>query len=50
MHADRVHELRHSQGVNIQTHRRQVRTEAGNKHSLAEYVFMPGKWQGGAHE
>ncbi|MES9922487.1 MAG: helix-turn-helix domain-containing protein [Candidatus Thiodiazotropha endolucinida] len=50
MPAARVHELRYGQGINIQTYRRHVHTESGNEHSVAEYVLMPGKWQGGAHE
>jgi hypothetical protein len=50
MPAARVHELRHDYGVNIQTHRRRVHTEAGKKHNVAEYVLMPGKWEGCAHE
>ncbi len=48
MPAARVYELRHRDGHNIQTHRRYEATEAGKQHSVAEYVLMPGKWQGGA--
>lgn len=47
MPAARVHELRHIEGLNIQTHRRNAPTETGKQHSVAEYVLMPGKWQGG---
>lgn len=46
MPASRVHELRYDYGFNIQTHRRYVNTEAGNKHNVAEYVLMSGKWRG----
>ncbi|MBT2988021.1 MAG: helix-turn-helix domain-containing protein [Candidatus Thiodiazotropha sp. (ex Ctena orbiculata)] len=50
MPAARVHELRHGQGFNIQTHRCYVHTESGNEHSVAEYVLMPGKWRGVTHD
>jgi len=46
MPATRVHELRWQEGRNIQTHYRQVETAPGRKHTVAEYVLMPGKWQG----
>lgn len=46
MPAARIHELRWQRGFNILTHYREVETVPGRKHTVAEYVLMPGKWQG----
>ena len=42
----RVHELRHRQGVNIQTVWEQQDTGLG-LHRVGRYVLLPGKYKGG---
>ncbi|MEO8401838.1 MAG: helix-turn-helix domain-containing protein [Gammaproteobacteria bacterium] len=46
--AARVYELRHNLGYNIQTHWIEDDNPGGGSHRVANYVLMPGKWQGGA--
>lgn len=46
--AARVHELRHGEGLNIVTHWETIETPEGNKHRVAVYVLLPGKWTEGA--
>ena len=48
--APRVYELRNVRGYNIQTHWVHDNNPGGGRHSVAEYVLMPGKWKGGNHE
>lgn len=40
MPAARVHELRHREGLNIQTHRIAEQTDNGEKHNVALYVLQ----------
>jgi hypothetical protein len=46
--APRVFELRHNRGLNIQTHWKTEPTACGKDHLVAEYVLLPGKWEGKA--
>ena len=43
MPAARVHELRHREGWEIQTLRREEETESGKKHNVALYVLQCGE-------
>ncbi len=45
MPAARVHELRWSNGHNIQTIWSQDINAQGNKHKVARYVLLSGKWE-----
>jgi hypothetical protein len=47
--APRVYELRHNHGYNIHTHWTHDDNPGGGRHSVAQYVLMPGKWEGGGH-
>lgn len=47
--ATRIWELRHQEGINIVTYRKTITTDAGSERRVAEYVLLPGKYQGGAH-
>ena len=42
MPAARVHELRHREGLDIQTLRRDEETDNGKKHNVAVYVLQTG--------
>lgn len=44
--APRVHELRHNFGHNIKTYWKTITTSFKQKHRVAEYVLLPGKWDG----
>lgn len=46
MPAARVHELRHGEGLNIQTIWTDEDTPEGYTHRVARYVLMAGKYQG----
>lgn len=46
--APRVHSLRHEHNLNIQTFWVTADNPGGGRHRFAQYVLMPGKWQGGA--
>jgi hypothetical protein len=46
MPATRIHELRHKQGINIQTIEVKDVTAQGHPHRCSRYVLLPGKWKG----
>ena len=46
--APRVYELRNEQGHNIQTFWRIEPTADGKLHRVAQYILLPGKWEGKA--
>ena len=50
--APRVYELRTVRGYNIQTHWAHDDNPGpgGGRHSVAQYILMPGKLKGGNHE
>lgn len=48
MPAARVHELRWEFGFNIAKASTHDTNAQGNRHSVARYVLLPGKWRGAA--
>ena len=46
--APRVFELRHNRGLNIITDWKTEPTACGRNHRVAEYILLPGKWEGKA--
>lgn len=48
MPAARVHELRWQFGFNIEKGWTHDTNAQGNRHSVARYVLLPGKWRGAA--
>jgi len=46
MPSTRVHELRHKEGLNIQTIWDRARNAQGNEHKTARYILLSGHWEG----